>query len=438
MKILQVVKLVIKQTLGFIYYIRHYGNFTKGKKLNGKYRSLAFIGSYKPQKFILLKQYNDKNNIIKLKNKAQINIGFVVYTDSTWNIDYLYKLLNNNTRFNVSVIVRRRNVDKCFSAKEFNDTFKYFKSKNYKTISAQDLNNTNDYDILFYLDPANLAEKQINLFNIPLNVMVLHTSYSFMLAGNKEKIKLWMYHLSYKYYTDSVYYKNEVSKYKLYTGNAEFLGFPKMDQYYLTDCKKTTNKKVIIYAPHHSVNYKKFKSATFEDNFLFILELAKKYNKDTFWIYKPHPLLRDHSVEAGIFKSTDDYDNYVKQWNTLENAKVASSGDYYSFFKESDAMITDSVSFLAEYQFTHKPLLLLQSGVEEYNDFGQSIVNILYKCNGKDFNSIENFIIDCINEKDDMYEERMSFFDNNLEYINDGEMANKRIYDQIIEFTERL
>ena len=98
-------------------------------------------------------------------------------------------------------------------------------------------------------------------------------------------------------------------------------------------------------------------------------------------------------------------------------------------------MITDSVSFLAEYQFTHKPLLLLESGKEEYNDFGKSVVDILYKCPGTDISGIESFIENVLSGKDEMKEERMEFFEKNLAYRKDGMSANYRIYKDILELT---
>ncbi len=426
----------LRKLLGKTYY-QHYRHYIQNNQvLNGKYGSLRFIAEYSSQIFKEVKNYNDNKNIEVLRNKSIINVGFVTYTSTTWNVDQLCKLLNENEKFHVDIIVGHRPVDKEFTEKEYRDAISYFSALGYSTIQASDIEEISNYDILFCLDPGPLKEKNINLFNLPLKIMILHTSYSFMLAGNKEKIGAWMYHLSYKYYTDSIFYKKEIEKYKYSTNNVEFFGFPKMDQYYFVDFIKRTNKKIIIYAPHHSVNYSRYKSATFNDNYLTMLELAKKYSETTFWIYKPHPLLRDSSVHANIFSDIDEYDNYENQWRLLSNADVVSVGDYFPIFKESDGMITDSVSFLAEYQFTHKPLLLLQSGLEEYNEFGESIVEILYKCSGTDKSSIEKFILDCINDYDSMFDQRKMFFDQNLNYLKNGETANVKIYNQILGILE--
>lgn len=422
--------------MGFFFYNRYAHYIKKNKVLCGNYDSLRFVAEYSIEKFRKIKSYNDTKNEEALKKKQIIKFGFVTYSSAIWNVDQLYRLLRENERFEADIIIAHRPVEKKFTEKEYNDTLNYFRSMGYSTKEASEVEGKN-YDIIFFLDPGELLERKVYLFQLPLKTIVLHTSYSFMLAGNTEKIGAWMYHLVYKYYTDSMFYKIQVDNYKFSTNNTEFLGFPKMDQYYLANFKKRTNKLIIIYAPHHSVDYKEYKSATFAENYLAMLKFAQKYSRETYWIYKPHPRLRDSSVLAGIFSDVKEYDQYEKQWDSLQNADVVTTGDYYPVFKESDCMITDSVSFLAEYQFTHKPLLLLKSGSEEYNDFGKSILKILYTCDGNDEQQIEKFIINCINGEDDMFNQRKAFFDNNLDYMQNGETANTKIYNEIMHLIKK-
>lgn len=426
------IKELAKKVLGYFIILKLGVLARKNELLKGNYGMLRFAAICSNKRFKELKNYNDKKNIQKLRNESVIKIGFVVYTSATWNTDLLCSLLNNSELFRVSIIVGHRRAEEVYTSAEYDETINYFTEKGYMVLRAGEINNLNDYGFLFFQDPGDLQEEILRLDNIPLSILILHTSYSFMLAGNKEKTKFWMYHMAHKYYTDSAYYKHEIEKNDYYTNNTEFVGFPKMDQYYEASAMKRNAKVLIIYAPHHSVHYERYRSATFRDNYMAIFELAQKYKEDTYWVYKPHPLLRDNVVKAGIFKSVKDYDDYVNMWAMLENAEVAAAGDYFSVFKASSAMITDSVSFLAEYQFTHKPLLLLESGEEEYNEFGESIVKILYKVDGKDKAGIEQFIYNCIIGKDEMYDTRMDFFKKNLEYYEEGRPANKIIYEQLV------
>ena len=139
--------------------------------------------------------------------------------------------------------------------------------------------------------------------------------------------------------------------------------------------------------------------------------------------------MRANSVTAGIFKNVEEYDDYINSWNSLVNAEAVFDGNYIDIFKQSDAMITDSVSFLAEYQFTGKPLLLLESGKQLYNDFGNELLKILYRCKHDDSKAIEAFIDKVLDDKDSMKNIRKEFFDEHLNYYaKSGKLANDNIY----------
>ena len=427
-----IVKNIVKKMTGMFLSVKYNLSIKFNSPIKGRYGSLRFISDYSLMQFKKIKKYNDEKNVSVAKMKEKIKFGFVVYTSSMWNVDELYRLLNDNERFDVDIIVVHIDVENKESVnKEYTKTIQYFRNLKYNVIEASNIDNINEYDALFYLTPSPLTEQIINLIHLPMSIIVLHTSYSYMLAGNMLKLDVGMYHWSLRFYTDSDYYNGLIRQNEKYTGNARYLGFPKMDQYYISKKRQLSEKKVIIYAPHHSVNYKNFKSATFEENYQAILKIAKKYSHNTYWIYKPHPLLRGNSVLAGVFKTVEDYDAYENEWQCLDNAEVVNEGDYFSIFKGSDAMITDSVSFLAEYQFTHKPLLLLESGKEKYNEFGEQVLSILYRCPGEDIDTIDAFVNDIIYENDEMYSIRKEFFDKNLSYLKDGVTANRKIYEDI-------
>ena len=136
---------------------------------------------------------------------------------------------------------------------------------------------------------------------------------------------------------------------------------------------------------------------------------------------------------AGVFESHEAYEDYLREWNELDNAKIVQEGTYADYFMTSDAMICDSVSFLAEYQFTGKPLLLLTRPEQAFNEFGDIIRNILYQCKGEDLKGIEQFVEDVvIRDKDYMKTQRMQFFDEKLDYFKKNKStASKQIFDEI-------
>ena len=402
-----------------------------------KYKDLYLLSYYSSNSFKKTKKRILESNISTIKNKSVIKVGFVTYSLSMWNVAELVACLENDTRFDVSIIVGKfRMPDHQAMISTFEKSVHDFK-KTYgdkvKTTQDKDFN-IEEYDILFYCTPFDFYD-DINIRDLKLTQLVCYVSYSYMLAEKIDKLDLPAYFLSWKMFCDSKYYMNLVRKRsRVYGDNAVFLGFLKMDPIYKIAKKSTKDKKVIIYAPHHSLTSDRAKFSTFDMNYIKILELAKKYKNKLTWIVKPHPMLRSQSVAAGLFKTEEEYDEYLNEWIRSGSGIVVENGDYMQLFVESDAMITDSVSFIAEYQFTHNPLLLLESGQQKYNEFGERIRSILYKCDGNDIEQIDTFINNVLVEKDPDYEKRFEFFNNELDYYTDQQkLAYERIYDLLSE-----
>ena len=89
---------------------------------------------------------------------------------------------------------------------------------------------------------------------------------------------------------------------------------------------------------------------------------------------------------GGVFVNGEEYDAYCRAWDALPNAKVV-MGEYLAYFASSDAMILDSVSFMAEYLYVHKPALFLTREGERFifrqvldyaDDHGKSATQFIY------------------------------------------------------------
>ena len=103
-------------------------------------------------------------------------------------------------------------------------------------------------------------------------------------------------------------------------------------------------------------------------------------------------MLRVGAVQQGIFKSEEEYEEYLEMWRQLPNAQVIENGMYTDIFESSDAMILDSISFLGEYIYMHKPMLFLTRDRNTFNDFGKELVRVLYKTDGGNLEGIKNFV----------------------------------------------
>lgn len=395
--------------------------------------------------------------IERLKGK-KIKVAFVLYSASMWSCDGLYKLFENDSQFDPYVVVcKYSNESNTKTWPTFNMTAQFFGKKGIKYIEVDDSQPKNkgwnalgNPDIVFYLTPYHtLLPVGVNQGYLPAKVLTVYIPYSYMLIKAEEKYNAPAFQYSWRHYCDSEIYRKLLLDYSgLYMNNTFFVGYPKMDTFFepclvndielwKLDEGKDIKQKKIIFAPHHSLKDLKYCSShfsTFDKNFRFILELAKKYRDDTAWIIKPHPNLKKTVLMAGLFATEEEYYNYLEQWDSLPNARVVQEGSYSDYFKTSDAMICDSVSFLAEYQFTEKPLLLLTRPEQEFNAFGTLIQEQLYKCPGDDFEEIERFLnIVVLGENDYMKEDRQRFFDENLNYFkkNGNIKASEKIFDEI-------
>lgn len=193
-------------------------------------------------------------------------------------------------------------------------------------------------------------------------------------------------------------------------------------------------KKRVIWAPHHSIKWG-ICFSTFHLNFKFFLEYARKHSEIE-WVFKPHPNLRHYYlISESTLPGNDSFTNenlekYYMEWESLPNATVYERGDYHNMFATSDAMITDSVSFLSEYLYSGKPGLFLNIPTQKFNEYGEIIKNAWYQADGSDFNEIEKFIDNVvITDEDPLKSFREDIFNKYLK--NDGVTASEKIFNYI-------
>ncbi|QHI95977.1 hypothetical protein GT348_06775 [Aristophania vespae] len=125
----------------------------------------------------------------------------------------------------------------------------------------------------------------------------------------------------------------------------------------------------VIWSTHYSAYEESFQFSVFNQICLLMLEWAQK-TPDIEFVFKPHQGLRNGVIKSG-FMTAEQYDKYISVWESLDNCAV-SLGDYASLFDASDLMVTDGISFLAEYQFFDKPIIFFDSGSHAaFNSLGE-------------------------------------------------------------------
>ncbi len=129
----------------------------------------------------------------------------------------------------------------------------------------------------------------------------------------------------------------------------------------------------IIWAPHHSTAHKGPCFGVFPDVYKdFVTWMQER--PDIEFVFRPHPLAYTMFVQNGGI-TQDEFDAFLLTLETLPNAARYDGAHYERLFAASDAMITDGVGFLAEYQILEKPILYMDSQRHAgFNDAGNLVL----------------------------------------------------------------
>lgn len=371
----------------------------------------------------------NKENIRK---KMKCKVGFVVNSSSEWQCEMLYRKLEEDVAFEPKIIVARqiRGTEDVYE-KLFEKTMAYFED-NYNVVSEEILDQEIDtFDVLVYISPYNMYPDYMNVQYRKLSQLILHIPYAYYIVNKEDAHYITPFYeraimkLAWGFLVPSNIDKQMAYNHqRLKAYNVKVCGFPKMDEYITNTFTKRTNlwkakediELKVIWAPHF--NMEKGMNGTFNLNYRWFLDYAKKHSEIS-WIVRPHPRFTAGVIAAGVFRNKEEVAEYFEEWNNLENAQVIDGGGYYDIFSTSDAMILDSTSFLAEYQFTEKPLLFLYpEEPRSMNELGKELLEVVYKTKGNNFEEIDTFILNCKNKRDSLKETRKEFFSNYLDYYN--------------------
>ena len=389
----------------------------------------------------------------KIANGEKITICLFVSRISCWIYTDLYKQLEKSRLFKVVVVVKPFMYNGHDAMVNYMETtYVALKQRGYNVIKGYD-DETHKFlnvkkkikpDIVFYTKywrPQFHKNFYIKKFRDKLS---FYTSYCYDIAYHPEVMNFKLNNLVDRYFMPTQIHKKmaEVTMAN-HAQNVHVVGAPKLDiffdkSYKPRDVWKPQNgkrKKRIIWAPHHSDNFPgdMYQFNAFYEIADFMFEMAEKYKDDIQIAFKPHPMLFPYlrSKKWGL----EITENYYDSWANLENGQLE-TGDFIDLFLTSDAMILDSISFIAEYTATNKPSLFTIGPTSrvKLNDFGNSNFEVLYHTRGDHLKEdIERFIVDVvINGKDSKKEERTEFVNKHLLPPN-GKTSADNILDNIID-----
>lgn len=361
----------------------------------------------------------------KIKNGEKVNVCFAVVYDSVFPAQHIYEIMKNDKAFSPYILVipdvargkanminHMKNTYNNLSKKYTNVYMAYdFESDKYLKIpeGCDMLCTANFYDAMTY--------KYYQIKNNLTNFLIFYIDYGYIVS-NWHKV-LAQPNNKYIEYIYKHFIQNKQQCGIFSKKSVQCFGNPKMDKLHNIKKVKSKRKRIII-APHHTVD-NSIKDYIYFSNFLqysdFFLELPKKY-KEIDWVFRPHPLLFVTLKNNNIW-TDKQIEEYIKNLKSNPNLEYQNGGDYFETFVNSDGLIHDCGSFMAEYLFTEHPACYLlkdsKTNKYNYNKFAESCINQHYKAYNTEqiIDFIENIII-----KGDDYkkEKRITFFNKNLKY----------------------
>jgi hypothetical protein len=194
---------------------------------------------------------------------------------------------------------------------------------------------------------------------------------------------------------------------KRIASNVVLSGYPKYDVLMNHGGVTKPDRPLIVWAPHWTLGlvYPALNFGLFDRVCMDMYELIKDHPEYDF-VYKPHPNL-PYALKQTTFMDDAAYALYLSMLERLPNCRIWKHGDYADLFIASSMMITDSISFLAEYLVTGNPLLFLERPDRaRLNELGEQLIDLHYR--GSTIADIRAFIQQQLHgEGDRRREERM-------------------------------
>ena len=103
----------------------------------------------------------------------------------------------------------------------------------------------------------------------------------------------------------------------------------------------------LVWAPHHSYGPNWLNFGTFASVCQEFLAFAQA-NPQIDIVMRPHPFLFGTLVDRGVMNQTD-LDVWLAAWAALANTFIDHAGDFAELFRATDYLVSDGISFLAEY-----------------------------------------------------------------------------------------
>lgn len=370
-----------------------------------------------------------KKELARLTEKDKVRVVFLAFNASLWKVDNVFQKMMIDPFFEPIILVCPYDIHNNFSVSEdMNEAYDYFISKNYAVISAFN-SKTQEWlkleeispDIVFFTSPHDLTRHEYYEAAF-LNYLSCYVPYSHDIS------KYDNYSSQYDQLFHNVMWRIfaphnedlEIFRQYSYTKgiNVIVTGYPFCESFFgevgLSPWKhQEKNKCRVIWAPHHTIDDPHLPYSSFLSNAEFFKAIAMEMEDKIQFAFKPHPLLKSKLyLSEGWGKERTD--SYYKFWSSNDNTQLVDS-NYVELFQNSDAMIHDSGSFLAEYHYVQKPVFYIcNSAITDFlNPFGILALESCYRGETQDelYGFLTNLVSNAISVKREFYQIVKPYYD---------------------------
>lgn len=395
-------------------------------------------------------QSNQQKTLLKVSKKDKIKVAFFLIFNSAWKYDTVYRLLESNNKFDpIVVICPVVNQGQEYMKNEMikaevlclKNSYNYVRSYDEIKNTWFDVKNKLNPDIIFFTSPHELTKNEYYITNFP-DKLTCYVPYSFRIDYLTEiQFNQFFHNAMWRNYYETEIHLNIARKIADNKGkNVIVTGYPTIDRTRIELGKENNSwkpqnisKKRVVWAPHWTIPGYQTTQLDWSCFLIYadyILKIALEFENEVQFAIKPHPLLIKTLSSDKLWGSTKT-DEYFNQWKQLKNCQF-NDGEYWDLFLDSDALIHDSGSFMAEYLALQKPVLYTQNReniAETFNEFGKLAFECHYKARCE--NEIRTFIQDIvINGNDSLSIDRKNFSE--LFLVSDKESSAQKIVNNII------
>ena len=323
------------------------------------------------------------------QQQSKIKVVFLVLQESVWKLDSVFQAMLGDPLFDPVVLVCP-----CISFQheemlaELATTYRYFQKKGYPVINSY-IQNTDSWvdlqalapDLIFFTNPHGITRSEY--YDLAyLSYLSCYVPYDHQVSqykDNQDQYNQYFHNAMWQIFVPHAESKDIFTHTATTQGvNVSVTGYPACEPYIdIAPQGKSAwkpqdkNKARLIWAPHHTIDSPELPYSNFLQYADLFQQLAQQYSDEVQWAFKPHPMLKFKLYEhAGWGKEKTD--GYYAFWESQPNTQFE-DGEYQDLFIQSDALIHDCGSFLAEYLYLRKPVLYLvaTANIKKYlNPFG--------------------------------------------------------------------